>query len=350
MKTSVARYQKLRNGAHSKFYSKSVRSQDSGIVEDGTEDDTYKVYQNPDFERQEKYATIENIIKNPEIYDTNFKAYLVHDILNGSSPNNENQELEKTKPSVAINESNNELMENSNENDSDYLCCQSLPMDRYGSGIGSYYHGHPYIGYIDDESSYDEHVATSVPQQTTRQLNGGNISSESTTKKNHGQVVISNVLNNLRKRSKGCEPSVDNEYAFPYMESYWPYREAYPMSHNKNAISKVLAKRFKGVRKRFKRSVPSLETSNEYGNFGVTYTEDDYAFDEYETATSEPQTRLMKWSVAVNKFFNRTRFLRNLKMFWQQILCSIFFILGKDFDYNTDFCFELPQITYRISM
>ena len=76
MKTSVARYQKLRNGARSKFYSKSVRSQDSGIVEDGTEDDLYKIYQNPDFERQEKYAIMENVIKNPVIYGNDFKTYL----------------------------------------------------------------------------------------------------------------------------------------------------------------------------------------------------------------------------------------------------------------------------------
>ena len=322
MKTSVARYQKLRNGARSKFYSKSVRSQDSGIVEDGTEDDAYKIYQNPDFERQEKYAIIENIIKNPEVYDTNLKTYLVHDVLNGSSTNNENQELKGTKPTVAINESNNELIEVSNENDSHYLRCQTLPMDRYGSVIGSYYHGHPYIGYIFDDSSNEENVDSSDHQEMTRQCNSENLSSESSTNKNGGQLGISKAMNNLRQRFNGSEPSVD---------TYIEYETPYQMCNSQNSISNVLTKRFKGLRKRFKGSEKSLDTSHEYG----TYAEENYDyFDIYETGGSNSQTRLMKCSTAVNRFFNRTRFLRNLKMFWQQILCSIFFILGKDFDFE----------------
>ena len=316
MKTSVARYQKLRNGACSKFDSKSVRSRDSGIVEDGTEDELY-IYQNPDFERQEKYAIIENIIKNPVTHENNFKAYLVHDVLQGSSTNNKNEENKQTI--MSINESNNEVKEISNENDSEYIRCRSLPMDKYGSVIGSYYHGHPYIGPISDHSSSYEHVDWRNPY-----VDMAYVDTWSTTK-NNGQVALSNVLSNFRKRYNAWEPSLDTDRVY----------EPYPNRHVQDNISKVLRKKFQGLRKRFKRPEKSMEKSGfeSYPYEDPSYPEEDYNFDEYETSTSDSHTTLMKWSVAVNRFFNRTRFLRNLRMFWQQILCSIFFILGKDFDF-----------------
>ena len=200
MKTSVARYQRLRNGANSKFYSKGVRSRDSGIVEDGTEDDLYKTYQNPDFERQEKYAIIENVIKNPVVYGNNFKTYMVNEGVNGPSTKDKNQEDKRTNPVVAINESNNELIEIQNDTDSEYIRCRTLPMDKYGSVMGSYYHGHPYIGSISQDGSTYEHLHNSVNQEMARQSNGDGNTSETSTEKKHGQVVISKVLNNLRKR------------------------------------------------------------------------------------------------------------------------------------------------------
>ena len=262
MKTSVARYQRLRNGANSKFYPKSIRRRDSGIVEDETDDGTSISYQNPDFEKQEKYAIMENIIKHPEIYEK-FK----HNVRKNSQNNNQNQKLKATKPTVAINESKNELIEYPNELDSEHARCRALPMDKYGSVMGSYYHGHPYIGSIsDDISTYDNcYVGYASPDIPSR-------------------YAIYNQTHHMR---------------------YTSY---------KNSDS------------------------------------EEYTFDEYETTTSKSQTRLMKWSVAVNQFFDRTRFLRNVRMFWQQILCSIFFILGKDFDFNDSFCFELPRIVDHISI
>ena len=313
MKTSVARYQRLRNGANSKFYSKSVRSRDSGIVEDGTEDDLYKIYQNPDFERQEKYAIIENVIKNPVVYGNNFKTYLVNECVNGPSTKDKNKQDKKTKPVVAINESNNKLIEIQNETDSEYIRCRTLPMDKYGSVMGSYYHGHPYIGSISHDGSSNEHLDNSDNQEMLRRSNGDGNTSETSTEKKNGQVVISKVLNNLRKRLKGSEQSMDTSFEFETSSdsSYYSYRP-----HN------IAGYRVQDPR---------------YAKYKHKDPEEDYTFDEYEIGGSDTQTRLMKWSVAVNRFFNRTRFLRNLRMFWQQILCSIFFILGKDFDFCNNF-------------
>ena len=314
MKTSVARYQKLRNGAHSKFYSKSVQSQDSGIVEDGTEENMYKIYQNPDYEKQEKYAMMENIIKNPEVYDTDFKIYLINERLEDSNTNNKNRECKGIESTVTANESNNNVKKNSNESSSDRRC-KTIPMDKYGSDIGSYYHAHPYIGSVPNDSSNYGYLDSSVNQEMTRQSNGDSSTSASSTKTIQDQVVISKVLNNIRKRFKGSEQSCDT--SLEHEPSY-------------------------DMKSQFYYAYTSPDIPTRYAKYHKNYyLEENYTFDEYETATSDSQTRLTKWSAVLDRLFKRSKFLRNLRMFWQQILCSTFFILGRDFDCNHNFCFEL---------
>ena len=333
MKTSVARYQKLRNGAPSKFYSRSVRSQDSGIAEDHTEDDTYNKYQNPDFERQEKYAIMENIIKNSAIYETNYKTYFVADILNDLSANN--KIMKHDQPNITTNELSNGIMEISDENDnifitenseynlySSYYGCQTLPMDKFGSLIGSYYHGHPYIGSISNDGFNNEQ--TIVCREVGRHPNGDSNTSDSKKQERFTEPGKSlhnvNFNRGVRKRSHGDDDISENE----------------------------TNSRFKRAKQLWDKD-PQLyadpyDSDISYAN---AYEEDSYyEFDLYETASPISPTRLMKWSAAVDKFFKRTWFLRNIRTFWLQILCTIVFILGKDFEYINNCC----QKIYRYNL
>ena len=335
MKTSVARYQKLQNGAPSKFYSRSVRSQDSGIAEDHTEDDTYNKYQNPDFERQEKYAIMENIIKNPAVYETNYKTYFVADILNDLSANNKIKKHDQPKSNETTNELRNHgygIMETSDEIEnisitenseyntySTYDRCQTLPMDKFGSLIGSYYHGHPYIGSISNNGFQNENYEkTIVCREVGRHPDSDNNTSDS---KKHERFT---------EHGKSLQKVNSN-------------RSVRKRSHGDNISESETNSRFKRAKKLWDKD-PELyadpyDLDISYAN---AYEEDGYyEFDVYETASPISPTRLMKWSAAIDKFFKRTWFLRNIRTFWLQILCTILFILGKDFDYINNCCQKL---------
>ena len=303
MKTSVARHQKLRNGAPSKFYSRSLRSQDSGIVEGCTEDDLYDKYQNPDFERQEKYAIIENIIKNPAVFETNYKTYFVNDILKFNVELN-NDVLDKShenkdkKVTITKNMNSDYLMYET----SDYARCQALPMDKFGSLMGSYYHGHPYIGSISNASYNND--------QTTVYREVGRRSNEDSNTSDSNKRAVTNINQRIRKRSHGGNDTSDNDAKkrFKLTQQFWDkdsglYAEPYDLDTN------------------YAKAYDAEEDSY-------------YAFDVYETLTPISQTRFRK---AIDTFFNRSRLLRNIRMFWLQILCSILFILGKDFDFTNNF-------------
>ena len=287
MKTSVVRYQKLENGARSKFDSKRI-SRDSGIVEDGTEEDVYKIYQNPDFERQEIYAKLENVIKNPE---------MIKRCKFGTRDNHTKRKR------VRINESNNEVYDVMydemydevydapplvprctnkvvrevplttyaiGDDEYDYT---KLPMDRYGSTWGSYYHDHPYIG-RDEPSHYNLHTR-------------------------HATTSFSNVP---RRRIT----SDDNDERSPFL--------------------------LDRIRKRKKENT-SLELYNTpyEREYELSTIDEDTYFDTYGGDSEVPpdtMTQIRRLSTAINRFFQRTKTLRNIRMFWQQILCTIFIFLG----------------------
>ena len=59
----------------------------------------------------------------------------------------------------------------------------------------------------------------------------------------------------------------------------------------------------------------------------MTNIGDEY-FDDYEGTGPEVLTWIQKLTFRVENFFQRTKTLRNVRLFWQQILFSIFFILG----------------------
>ena len=275
MKTSVVRYQKLNNGARSVFDSKRI-SRDSGIVEDGTEEEMYKIYQNPDFERQETYATIENIIKNPEMIKT------------CRITNNNRVRTKKVK----INESKNEVYDvpvvreipltsykiEDESSDNEYeLPYAELPMDKYGSTWGSYYHDHPYIGRYETKDD-NRYATTSFSNAPRRRV---------TLDDNDERAPF--LLDKIRQRKK------------------------------ENRIS------FHGYTK------PYADTNDRQDDLSII--DEDTYFDTYGGSSEIPPDTLsliQRWSTAINRFFQRTKTLRNLKMFWQQILCTIFIILGKN--------------------
>ena len=345
MKTSVARYQKLQNGGPSKFYSRSVRSQDSGIVEDGTEDNTYNKYQNQDFERQEKYAIIENIIKNPAVYETTYKTYFENNVLNDLGANNKIKNHTEPKSTEAIKKLSDEISEISPENENIYTygsienmkselsincrcsthCrCRTFPMDKFGSSLGSYYHGHPYIGSISHDRINNDQ--TNVHREVTRRSNGDSKTSD---------IEKQNLNRGSRKRSHGDTNTSESDMK----------------THKKE--------------KRFKRTMQSWDKglyAEPYDPdifYAKAYEEDSpYEFDvyeneyEYETATKfmklRHRIRLLICSEAVEDFFNRTRFLRNVRFFWQQILCLTVIGLGNDFHYNS--YLELYRFKLKISI
>ena len=281
---SVVRYQRLNNGARSKFDSKRI-SRDSGIVEDGTEEDVYKIYQNPDFERQEMYAKLENVIKNPE---------MIKRCKFGTRDNHTKRKR------VRINESNNELCELVNDvvNDvsnkvvrevpltsyaigDDEYDYTELPMDRYGSAWGSYYHDHPYIG-RHEPSYYERNENTGNATTSFSNIPRRRITSDD----NDERAPF--LLDRIRKRKK----EINSFHAYRT-----PYRDAYELS---------------------------------------TVDEDTY-FDTYGGYSEVPpdtMTQIQRWSTAINRFFHRTKTLRNIRMFWQQILCTIFIILGRDLNWR----------------
>ena len=237
MKTSVVRYQKLNNGARSMFDSKRI-SRDSGIVEDGTEDSN--IYRNPDFERQEIYAKLENVIKNPEK-------------IRSCRPTISNV---KTKQ-VKINETKNAVYD-----DDEYDYAKDFPMDKYGSAWGSYYHDHPYIGRC--EGNDNTRYATTSFSNTTRPI--------TTSDGNNERVPF--LLAKLRRRKK--DKKSFHSYGIPYEEQDL---------------------------------LPIIEEDNYFDPYGGYFE-------------VPPSNRF-------NRFFQRTKTLRNIRMFWQQILCTIFIILGK---------------------
>ena len=270
MKTSVVRYQKLRNGARSMFDSKrSIKREDSGIVEDGTEEEISNIYQNPDFERQEAYAMLENVIKNPEMIES-FKKYRISAVVDKQkleqNCRKRNMVSKETRQKVKINESHNivyELNQKSatDEYAEDYNYAQ-LPWDKYGSAWGSYYHDHPYVGRLvkNDYSGYGiaEHGITSSTKVKKRKTF---------------------LLDKLRERK---------------------------------------------IKKRERQATSRRSYNEQYIDpYGMTNIGDEY-FDDYE----EVLTWIQKWTFRVEKFFQRTKTLRNIRLFWQQILFSIFFILG----------------------
>ena len=272
MKTSVVRYQKLNNGARSIFDSKRI-SRDSGIVEDGTEDDN--IYQNPDFERQEIYAKLENVIKNPEM-------------IKSCRFQNKNVNIKQVK----IDETKNEIydvplvkeipLKSIPIGDDDLTIYAELPMDKYGSTWGSYYHDHPYIGRFERTRDNTRYATTPFSNTTRRRT---------TSDDNDKRAPF--LLDKIRERKKRNKSF--SEYATPYA----------------------------GIA----------------GGYELSTIDEDTYFDTYGASSLDSEvssgtiSQIQRWSAAINRFFQRTKTLRNIRMFWQQILCTIFIILGKNFIY-----------------
>ena len=195
-------------------------------------------------------------------------------------------------------------------------------MDKFGSLIGSYYHGHPYIGSISNDGFNNEQ--TIVCREVGRHPNGDSNTSDSKKQERFTEPGKSlhnvNFNRGVRKRSHGDDDISENE----------------------------TNSRFKRAKQLWDKD-PQLyadpyDSDISYAN---AYEEDSYyEFDLYETASPISPTRLMKWSAAVDKFFKITWFLRNIRTFWLQILCTIVFILGKDFEYINNCC----QKIYRYNL
>ena len=297
MKTSVVRYQKLKNGARSMFDSKRIKTPKR--EDTGTEEEMSRIYQNADFERQEIYAMVENVIKHPEvIYTENFKHYKISATTNlhncPSRKLEQNFTEAKMKKEAAqkvrINESENiiydivsdippevkkdlyryETDENSSTYDGSYAADYAkLPMDRYGSTWGSYYHDHPYVGRV--------FISDSIQNKTpiTKVI--------STNLKKRKKFV----LDEIQERKKARSNSI-HLYRTPYKDKY---------------------------------EMQSLMDDVYFDTYVETYAT-------YEKTGPIVRSRIQKWSFRVNKFFQRTRTLRNIRLFWQQILVTIFFISG----------------------
>ena len=271
MKTSVVRYQKLKNGARSMF--DSTRSNTAKLEDTGTEEEMSTIYQNPDFERQEIYAMLENVIKHPAIvYNDDFQQYKLlatTDLHNCPSRKlnqnftEANMKKEKAQLKVHINESENIVYETNQKSSShEYADYGDFRMDKYGSTWGSYYHDHPYVGRVVTSSN----VQNKTP--ITKMI--------STKLKKRKKFV----LDEIRQRKKAKSNSI-HMYRTPYKDEY---------------------------------EMQSLV--------------DDVYFDTYEGNDPIVLTRIQEWSFRINTFFQRTRTLRNIRLFWQQILVTIFFISG----------------------
>ena len=75
------------------------------------------------------------------------------------------------------------------------------------------------------------------------------------------------------------------------------------------------------------------------GGYELSTIDEDTYFDTYGASSFDSEvssgtiSQIQRWSAAINRFFQRTKTLRNIRMFWQQILFTIFIILGKNFIY-----------------